>query len=305
MRATLRFFAWLFGALALFVAVSATIIFALSSRRLHHHFAVSVSALSVPHLPEAMARGRHIAGIRGCFACHGNDLGGGKVMDDPAMGRVYGPNLTTGRGGHGARLSNEDWVRAIRHGIGSDGHPLFIMPSKDYAELSDDDLGAVLAYIESAAPVDRLVPEISVGPVARMLLATGKIRLSAELIDHAGPPPAAHVTVEVSPEYGRYIASTCSGCHNPHFSGGKIAQGPPSWPPAANLTQGPGSALVGWSEADFIRSIRTGTTPAGKIVNPVMPRAFGQMSDLELKALWSFLLSLPPAATGKPAKVGI
>jgi len=29
-----------------------------------------------------------------------------------------------------------------------------------------------------------------------------------------------------------------------------------------------------------------------------MPAAFGQMNDIELKAIWSFLQTLPPVPTG-------
>src|SRR6185312_16674901 len=100
-------------------------------------------------------------------------------------------------------------------------------------------------------------------------------------------------------EYGRYLASTCTGCHNPHFSGGKIAEGPPDWPPAANLTQGAGSAIRGWGEVQFIAALRTMRDPTGRAINPVMPAIFGQMSDTEFKALWAYLLTVPPAPTGK------
>ena len=299
MRPLLRVLLRLLGALALVVAVAAAAVFFRSSRQLHRRLTARVTAVPVLRAPAARSNGRHIAAIRGCFACHGADLGGAKVMDDPAMGRVYGSNLTTGRGGRGATLSNADWVRAVRHGIGADGRPLVVMPSRDYAGLSDEDLGAVLGYVESVPPVDRTVPTIAVGPVLRMLLAVGKVRLAADQIDQNESGPVAAVPVGINPEYGRYLASTCSGCHNPHFSGGKIADGPPSWPPAANLTLGPGSAVLGWSEADFIRALRQGTTPAGRAINPVMPRAFGHMSDVELLALWSYLRTVPAAATGK------
>jgi cytochrome c553 len=304
MRSFLCLLLRLLGALALILIVAFGTLFALSTHKLHRHFTVGVTPVAVPGGPEAIARGRHVAIIRGCLACHGSDLAGAKVMDDAAMGRVYGPNLTTGPGGCGGRLSNLDWVRAVRHGVAPDGHPLFIMPSKDYAELSDQDLGALLAYIGSVAAVDRTVPDISVGPVARILLATGKIRLAAEEIDQQESGPVPSVPVAVGPEYGRYLAATCSGCHNPHFSGGKIAAGPPSWPSAANLTRGTGSAIAGWTEANFLWALRVGKTPEGKPISPVMPRAFGQMSDIELKALWSYLQTLPPAATGKAPVTG-
>jgi mono/diheme cytochrome c family protein len=292
------------SAALIFVFAAAAVVFLLSHRKLARHYAIVSAPVAVPNTAESIERGRHIATIRGCLSCHGNDLGGGLVMDNVAMGRVYGPNLTKGSGGVGGFMKNEDWVRAVREGVAADGHPLFIMPSKDLVALSDEDLGALLAYIDSAAPVARKVPAIAVGPVSRVLLALGKNRLSAEVIDHARAPAAMHVGIEVSPEYGRYLASTCTGCHNPSLSGGKISEGPPKWPAAANLTPGPGSAVAGWSEGDFIRVIRTAVAPDGRTVDPVMPRAFAQMSDVELKALWAYLRTLPPAPTGHAAAAG-
>jgi len=38
--------------------------------------------------------------------------------------------------------------------------------------------------------------------------------------------------------------------------------------------------------------------PDGRVVNPVMPAVFGQMSDVELKALWAYLQTISPASTG-------
>jgi mono/diheme cytochrome c family protein len=305
MRAFKHVFVRLASAALIFALVAVMVVFLLSHRTLTRHYSIVVAPVPVPTSSESIERGGHIAAIRGCLACHGNDLGGGLVMDNAAMGRVYGPNLTKGSGGVGGLMTDEDWVRAVREGIGADGHPLFIMPSKDFVAMSDEDLGALLAYIRSAAPVARDVPAIVVGPVSRVLLALGKTRLSAEVIDHARAPAAIHIGIEVSPEYGRYLASTCTGCHNPSFSGGKIAEGPPNWPAAANLTLGPGSAVVGWSEGDFIRVIRTAVAPDGRVVNPVMPRTFAQMNDVELKALWSYLRTLPPAPTGHSVAAGI
>ena len=42
------------------------------------------------------------------------------------------------------------WVHAIRHGVRPDGTPLLFMPSTEFYFLSDEDLGAVIAFIKSA-----------------------------------------------------------------------------------------------------------------------------------------------------------
>jgi cytochrome c553 len=88
------------------------------------------------------------------------------------------------------------------------------------------------------------------------------------------------------------------GCHGPNFSGGKIDIGPPSWPLAANLTPHADGRLAKWTEGDFIQTLRTAKRPDGTELNPVMPRVFGQLSEVELKALWAFFKTVPAAATG-------
>lgn len=282
-----------FLALFAFVAVSWS-----ARNRLHRTFQVKVASVAIPTAAEAVAQGRHLAATRGCYDCHGEDLGGLIVIDDFAMGRVSAPNLTRGPGGLPATYSDTDWIRAIRHGIARDGHPLFLMPSTDYAPFSEEDLGALIAYLKSVPPVNRASGPVQPGPVARLLLLLGKIQLSAEVIDHEHLQPAK-VTPGLTVEYGRYVANTCTGCHGPNFSGGRIASGPPDWPPAANLTPHAEGRLAKWTEADFLNLLRTGKRPDGTAVSEVMPRAFGQLYEVEQKSLWLFLKSLPPAPTGQ------
>jgi hypothetical protein len=66
--------------------------------------------------------------------------------------------------------------------------------------------------------------------------------------------------------------------------------------PAANITP---AGLSGWSEADFVRVMRTGTRPDGRRLDSFMPWPYyAQMSDDELRALWRFLQAVPPKPTG-------
>ena len=295
--AVLKLIGYLAGALVLLTAVGAVTVFVRSNAKLRQTFVVSVKPVSVPADAAAIARGRHIAETRGCSECHGADLGGKTVFANGAMGRVDAPNLTRGAGGVPANFKDEDYIRAIRHGVTTDGRGLFLMPAEEYSTFSDADMGALIAYIKSVPPVDRPRGPVALGPIARLLVTLGKIKLAAEQIDHANVKPAV-VTPAVSAEYGRYLATGCTGCHGPNFSGGKIAVGPPDWPPAANLTPHADGRIAKWSEADFLKTMRTAKRPDGTELNAAMPRAFGKLEESELKALWLFLKTLPAAATG-------
>lgn len=282
---------------AVLLIVAVGCVYFVSSAKLTKKFTVSVEPVKVSTDESAIARGRHIAQTRGCMECHGHDLAGATVFDNGAMGRVDGPNLTRGRGGAGGSFSDLDFVRAIRHGVAPDGRGLFLMPSTDYSTFTNRDMGDLIAYVKSVPPVDKPSGPVSLGPVARILLAVGQIKLAADVIDHAHVQPAV-VEPAVSVAYGRYLATGCTGCHGDNFSGGKIKIGPPDWPPAANLTPAPGGRFAKWSESDFIQALRTAKRPDGSTINAVMPRAFAQLDDLELRALYKFLKTLPAAATG-------
>lgn len=293
----LKWLAYVVVGTACIAAVATVAAYFASSRRLAQSFAVRVTAPKVSSGAAAIALGEHVATVRGCRDCHGSDLGGNKVVDNGAMGKIYGPNITRGRGGLDAAWTDEDYVRSIRHGIGQNGRGLFLMPSFEYANLSEEDFGALVAYLKSVKPVDRERVPVELGPVARVLTAVGKIKLAAEQIDHANVK-AAQVVPAVSVEYGRYLAVGCSGCHGANFSGGKIDIGPPDWPPASNLTPHASGRLAKWSEADFMRVMRERRRPDGSTIDPVMPAVFGQMTDVELKAVWKFLQTVEPVAMG-------
>lgn len=292
----LKVLAYVVGGLVALLAIAAVAVYAVSSAKLKARHEVTLRATSVAMDADAIRRGEHLAKTRGCVDCHGADLGGAKVIDDPAMGRLHGPNLTRGRGGVGSDFSEVDFERAIRHGVARDGRGLFLMPSTDYAHFTEGDMGDLIAYLKSVPAVDRERVPLSVGPVARTLLTLGKIKIAANEIDHVAAP--AVVTPGVTAEYGRYVAISCTGCHGANFSGGKIDIGPPDWPHAANLTPDTSGRLKDWSEADFIAALRTGKRPDGTALSPVMPAAFGGMNDVELKAMWLFLKTLPPLPTG-------
>lgn len=298
MKKVLKVFGYLLLGLIAVLAIAFVVIRLKSNSLLERRHAVTVAAPWLPVDVDAPARGRHLAETRGCADCHGHDFGGAKVVDDSAMGRLYGPNLTRGRGGLPPDFNDSDWAKAIRHGIGKDGHSLFLMPSTDYARFTVADLGDLIAYLKSVPAVDRDRVPILVGPVARALLIAGKIKLAADEIDHADLKPEV-VTPAITVDYGRYIATGCTGCHGANLSGGKIDIGPPDWPPAANLTPHATGRLAKWTEADFLATLRTAKRPDGTELSPVMPRAFGQMNDTELKAVWAYLQTLPATETGK------
>jgi len=236
--------------------------------------------------------GRKIVRIRnGCTDCHGADLGGKTFIDAPAMGTFSGPNITPQ--GIGSK-SDEDVARSIYYGVRSNGTPLIFMPSNEFHQLALEDIAAVVAYLRTVPAVTRPNTAIQIGPVAKLLGASGKMPLliPAEQIP-ANAPPKVKPPEGNTPEFGKYLVeSGCTGCHGLELKGGPISGGDPSWPPAANLV----AASHGtWKEMDFINTIRTGKTPDGRTLRDPMrgvAENARQASDDELKAIWSYLTTL-------------
>jgi cytochrome c553 len=285
--------------LALILLATAAVLFVYiaSERKLRARYPVPETTLAVPSDPAALAHGEHIVkAVATCTLCHGDDLGGAVYADMGSMGVVAGPNLTRGRGGIGGDLSVHDWVRAIRFGVRRDGTSLIAMPSEVFTNFSDEDLGAVVAFLQQLPPVDRDVPQTRFGFLGRALVATGRLNILVAPKTHYQPQPRV-VAREPTPEYGRYLAdvSGCHGCHGHGLSGGRVA-GPPNLPPASNLTP---AGIGEWSEADFLRAMREGRRPNGTALDEFMPwRTYARMADAELRALWRYLRSVPPKPFG-------
>jgi cytochrome c553 len=301
MKRVLKWTGIILAGLVGLVVLAVIVMVAVASARFNRIYEVEAAAVPIANDEAVLARGEHLArALAGCVGCHGDDLGGMLLLDEPGIMTFYGPNLTAGQGGAGASFSDEDWVRAIRHGVDGEGKPLLLMPSQNYRWMTDEDLGALLAYIRTLPPVDNEVPEPRIGLLGYVLALTEPAMLPTALFDH-NLPPAAVVEPGVTVEYGEYLVAigTCRDCHGEHLNGRPL---PPMLdePPARNLT--PAGQLAFWSEEDFIRTIRTGVTPGGhELQEPMagMLPILQRQTDDELTAIFLYLQSLPPREFGE------
>ncbi len=104
-------------------------------------------------------RGRYVALLGDCVACHtadkGQALAGGRALVTP-MGTVYSTNITADRATGIGQYSFEQFERAMRRGIAADGHNLYpAMPYPSYGKVSDDDLRALYVYLQHGVPAVR------------------------------------------------------------------------------------------------------------------------------------------------------
>jgi mono/diheme cytochrome c family protein len=282
------------------LVVALAALYGITERRFSRRFAIDPQPLDVPPPTDtiAVANGRRLAVSRGCMECHGAEGRGRVFIDEMPIMRAVPGNITPG--GPTAEYTNDDWARAVRHGVRPDGSALLFMPSADYRYLDDADLGAIVAYLRSRPPSSNDPGKTRIGPMGRLLYLAGKLPLvQAELLDHDAPAPAAP-PVGRTPEYGEYLAHMCVGCHGPSYSGGLIPGAPPAWPPARNITPDARTGIGAMTEAQFVAVMRTGRRANGAQIDPThMPwRQLALMTDDELVALYTYLRTVPAKTAG-------
>jgi len=259
------------GGLFMFLAIAGLLLYSVGMKKLNQTYPnIVVETVNISTDADAVARGKHIATIWVCTRCHGEDLSGRMIKNDPLsgmvplLGTISAPNLTSGKGGIAVFYTDKDWVRAIRHGVMPEGSGEVLM--FDYSTMSDQDLGDLIAYLKQIQPVDRNYPEISDGPILPIVAAAGFLPPAAEKIDHSASrpvDPAPGATVE----YGKYLSSVCTACHDNFI----------------------GSVVKNWKQDEFIYTFKSGVLSDGKQFGPTMSsKTFREMNDTELTALWLY-----------------
>lgn len=286
----------------------------------------SVPDLTASRDPGPVARGEFLFKTSlGCWECHGgsdanNAPSGGMKFDlttlSPSLGVFYAPNITpdveTGIGS----WTDGEIVRAIREGIRKDGRVLFpIMPVDPLNGLSDKDVLALVAYLRSLPPVKNHVPEREPTLFTKTLMTFGIIGPMKQLTEPVIAPERA-----VTPEYGRYVTkhvSLCADCHTPRnlmsgdfyydslLAGSSFRFGEDEPVPvtsfARNITPDTATGIGSWTEEEFLRLMTTGVGPEGKVRTRHMPYAYyGLWDSLELRAVYTFIRSIPPVRRTAP-----
>lgn len=267
--------------------------------RMSKQWDISFQKVSVSPSAELMARGEHLAqSLGGCATadCHGSDLGGGIPVDLGPIGVFVGGNITPS--GSAADYSDEELLRLLTKGIKKDGTSVRFMPVQEFAWLPRKDHLALIVYLRSIPPAPvRPQPPTKVGIVGAVLDNQGHFVIDVASYISEHPPQGAPEPAPTA-SYGRFVASSCSGCHGETFSGGALTGSPPDLPIPSNLTPHD-TGMAHYSKADFERFIATGVRPNGSEVDGFMPMSMLRgMDEIERDALWAFLRSLPPRPFG-------
>jgi len=291
-----KIFKWIgivLGSLVGLVLIAGLVLIMMENSRLYKTYEFPPSNIVIPTDDASIAFGKHRVETL-CQSCHGEDLSGGTLLDDPMLGVLDAANITSGEGGVGREFtSDEDYVNVIRHGIDPEGKGVFMPAVTSTSHLSDKDLGSIIAYLKTVPPVDNTTRRgLQLKPMGKIMVALGMLPpLPVDVVSHE-----THVSAPergVSVEYGKYLMDTndCRDCHGKDLAGSEFPD-PTIYLITPNLT--PGGEVGLWSENDFLNTIRTGVTPHGHQLKELMPwKTYRKFTDDELKAIYMYLQSLP------------
>jgi mono/diheme cytochrome c family protein len=284
MSTTLR---WLkrIGAALVALAVAAVLtIWILSNRLLYRQQDLPVARIAVPGDSASIARGEHLIAILGCEGCHGEKLEGEVFIDEPYVARIIAPNLTEAI----KRYSDDSLAFVIRDGINADTRPVLVMPSDAFYNLSDGDVGALIAALRLRPPVqsDSVLPATAYRILGRFGLVMGAFKTAPDHTDRSRPRHGESADTTALGR-GAYLAMTsCIECHGDDLRGDA---GTPSL-----------AGAYGYSLEEFVHLARTRqprdtTRVLGTMAQVALSR-LANMTDGELADLHGYLRSIPAVA---------
>lgn len=251
-------------------------VYAASGLALRRTYEAEAHPVQAPDDSVTITEGGRLAKIRGCYgACHGD--GDGLMVDEPFIAAGAIPDLT--------RLVREyddgQLERAIRHGIKPDGRSVIeFMPSAMFSRLSDEDFGAIVAFLRSLPVANGPQGGLRFKPLARAMIAFGRMGFAAEQIDE----PVTHSAPDRSDPiaFGRYLALTsCSECHGSDLAG------------SGGMLAAPDLRIAGaYSLEQFTRLMREGVPLDGRdlrLMGGVSRGRFSNFTDEEIAPLHAYL----------------
>ncbi|MCU1719175.1 cytochrome c [Pseudomonas sp. 5P_3.1_Bac2] len=266
---------------------------------------------------ELVSRGRYLAKAADCVACHtqagGQPYAGGLPFDLP-FGTLYATNITPDHETGIGTWTDDQFVRAVRDGVGPAGNLYPAMPYTSYAAMSRDDVLAIKAYLFSLAPVKQPNKplELPFPFNQRWGMALWKIGFFDNRRFAANP--------DKSPQWNRgaYLATAlghCGECHTPRnlafamkpseYLAGEVVQG---WL-AFNITPHPQSGIGGWSDEQLAAYLSTGHAPGRSSASGPMAEAIQHslqyLVPSDIQALVTYLRDIPALAGDESVAVNL
>jgi mono/diheme cytochrome c family protein len=111
--------------------------------------------------------------------------------------------------------------------------------------------------------------------------------------------PVAFTKDPAALKLGKYLFDTrgCGECHGGDGRGRVMIDHPNGlYVRTPNITAGAGSAVAGYTEADWVRAIRHGVNPKGHALLVMPGEDYNRLNDADFAALVAYVRGLPPSA---------
>lgn len=269
------------------VVVAASYVYFTSDALMARTYDVPLTSFQAPNDAEAIEKGKRLATVYGCRNCHSADLEGSVMHDEPNIARIVAPNITPII----KRYSDAELERLIRRGVKQDGKSLWIMPSPMYNQMSDEDLGAIIAYIRTVPERSGVEGGITLRALGRLGVVMEQVRPAAVEVDEHAFSLASNDGEPLA--RGKYLAMTaCTECHGANLEGWDLVKAP-------SLV-----VAAGYSESDFMKLMRTGEGVGARqlgLMGEMGRKRFSALTDDEVRALREFLLEFARTRTAAPS----
>ena len=274
--------------------------------------AILIYGAAAAQTSEVVSRGEYILRISGCGHCHtvedGDALGGGLPLETP-FGTFYTPNITAHETEGIGAWSEQDFERAVRHGLAPDGSSYFpSFPYTSYTRMRVDDVRALRTYLLSLPPSAQPNREHDLPWYLNWRLAATVWQWlffePGEFREHPDQPAGWN--------RGAYIAEAlghCGECHTPRNLMGALNMdrayaGNPDGPDdqkVSNITPHPRAGIGKWSRDELVNFLQFGERPDGEYTAGSMDlvvQGLNQSTTEDREALADFLRALPPIGEG-------
>ena len=257
---------------------------------------------------DAIKRGEYVMRLADCAACHNPDFSGGYKIDTP-FGALQTSNISPDPETGVGNMTERDFFNAVRQGRGQHGFLYPAMPYTAYTQMSDADMHDLWAYFSTQKPVKKAVDE-NAGmnfPYNIRLAMAGWNLLFFD--NKAFKPQSGQNDVW---NRGKYIVdgpAHCSVCHTArnalggeisshYLQGGKLG----TWY-APDISPNPHAGIGQWSDEQITDYLKTGSNGESVAAGPMaeaVEHSTQYFNDQDLKAIATYLRSLPASATAKP-----
>jgi len=273
--------------------------------------------VGAPASADLVARGEYLTKAADCVACHtapdnGKPYAGGLPFVLP-FGTIYSSNISPDEETGIGRWSDDEFVRAMQHGIRNDGQRLYpAFPYTSYTLLSRADVLAIKAYLFSLPKIKQPNKPLGLGFPFNQRWAMGFWNAAffkdARFVVDTTKPAAWNS--------GAYLATAlghCAECHTPRNLGfglehsNELAGAPLEGWRAYNITSDKDHGIGAWTDAEIATYLSTGHaegrgSASGKM-GEAIEKSLQYLKPEDMSALVTYLRSVPARAGKDPITI--